>query len=60
MQTQLEILLNKAFLTQPMTAEEEALIAAHELKCGMIDHAENLEDYDYWTIQSQVGKVRAR
>lgn len=60
MQTQLEILLNKAFLTQPMTAEEEALIAAYEYKCAMIDHAEALEDFDYWTIQAQVGEVRAR
>lgn len=60
MQTQIETLLNNAFLTLPLTDEEEAMIAAYEYQCAMLDHAESLEDYDYWSIRKDVGKVRAR
>jgi hypothetical protein len=49
----LESLLNKAFVTE-LTAEEEAMLAAYEYQCVMIDHAEDLENYDYWSIQPAI------
>lgn len=50
----IETLLNNAFLTLPMTAEEEAMVAAYEYQCVMLDHAENLEDFDHWSIQPAI------
>ena len=47
----LETLLIKAFESADLTPEEEALLAAYEYQCVMIDHAEDLENYDYWSIQ---------
>jgi hypothetical protein len=55
----IETLLNNAFLTLPLSDEDEAMIAAYEYKCAMIDHAENLEDFDYWSIRADVSEVRA-
>jgi hypothetical protein len=37
-----------------MTAEEEAIVAAYEYQCVMLDHAENLEDFDNWSIQPAI------
>jgi hypothetical protein len=54
----IETLLNNAFLTLPLTDEEEAMIAAYEYQCAMLDHAEDLENYDYWSIRKEVGEVR--
>jgi hypothetical protein len=53
-------LLIKAFDSNNLSAEEESIIAAYEYKCAMQDHAENLEDFDIWTIRAEVGEVRAR
>lgn len=50
--THIETLLNNAFLTLPMTPEEEALVAAYEYQCAMLDHAEDLEAFDYWTVSA--------
>jgi len=47
----IETLLNKAFESADLTPEEEALLAAYEYQCVMLDHAEDLENYDYWSIQ---------
>ena len=54
----LETLLNNAFLTLPMTAEEEFIVAAYEQSCVMLDHAEDLEDFDFFSIRKEVGEVR--
>jgi len=59
MKTYIESLLNQAFLAQPLTEEEEATIAAYEYQCVMLDHAEDLEDFDYWSIRKEVGEVQA-
>lgn len=46
----IETLLGNAFLyNAPLTAEEEAMIAEYEYQCVMLDHAEDLESFDYWT-----------
>jgi hypothetical protein len=55
----LETLLNNAFNSIDLTPEEEAMIAAYEYQCVMLDHAEDLEDFDYWSIRKEVGEVRA-
>ena len=55
----LETLLNNAFVDLPLTAEEEAMLAAYEYQCVMLDHAEDLENFDYWSIRKEVGEVRA-
>jgi hypothetical protein len=50
----LEELLNNSFNYVKLTAEEEASIAACEYQCVMFDHAENLEDFDHWSIQPAI------
>ena len=45
----IETLLGNAFLYNALTPEEEAMIAEYEYQCVMLDHAESLEDFDYWT-----------
>lgn len=55
----LETLLNNAFVDLPLTVEEEAMLAAYEYQCVMLDHAEDLENFDYWSIRKEVGEVRA-
>jgi hypothetical protein len=45
----IETLLNNAFINAPLTAEDEAMIADYEYQCVMLDHAEDLESFDYWT-----------
>ena len=55
----LETLLNNAFIDVPLSAEEEAMLADYEYKCVMLDHAEDLENFDYWSIRKDVGEVRA-
>lgn len=55
----LETLLTNAFDSVELTAEEEAMLAAYEYQCVMIDHAEDLENFDYWSIRKEVGEVRA-
>jgi hypothetical protein len=50
----LEELLNNSFNYVKLTAEEEASIAACEYQCVMLDHAEDLENYDYWSIQPDI------
>jgi len=57
MRTHIETLLNNAFLTLPLTDEEEAMIAAYEQRCVMLDHAEDLENYDYWSIHTEEVRV---
>ncbi len=59
MRTHIETLLNNAFLTLPLTDEEEAIIAAYEYQCAMLDHAEDLENYDYWSICTETREGRA-
>jgi hypothetical protein len=48
----IETLLTKAFESADLTPEEEAMIAAYEYQCVMLDHAEDLEAFDYWSIQT--------
>jgi len=55
----LETLLTNAFDSVELTAEEEAMLAAYEYQCVMLDHAEDLENFDYWSIRKEVGEVRA-
>jgi hypothetical protein len=55
----LETLLNNAFEDIELSPEEEAMLAAYEYQCVMLDHAEELENYDYWSIRKEVGEVRA-
>jgi hypothetical protein len=55
----LETLLNNAFDSIELSPEEEALLAAYEYQCVMLDHAEDLENFDYWSIRKEVGEVRA-
>jgi hypothetical protein len=55
----LETLLNNSFLNLPLSAEEEAMLSAYEYQCVMLDHAEDLENFDYWSIRKEVGEVRA-
>ena len=45
----IEVLLGNAFLYNALTEEEEAMIAEYEYQCVMLDHAEDLESFDYWT-----------
>jgi hypothetical protein len=45
----LETLLNKAFVYD-ITPEEEAMIDKYVQAQVMLDHAEDLENYDYWSI----------
>jgi hypothetical protein len=52
--THIETLLNKAFVSADMTPEEEAMIAAYEYQCVMLDHAEDLEAFDHWSIQPSI------
>ena len=52
--THIETLLNKAFVSADMTPEEEAMIAAYEYQCVMLDHAEDLEAFDHWSIQPDI------
>jgi hypothetical protein len=49
MNIHIETLLNNAFLYGVLTEEEEAMIADYEYQCVMLDHAEDLESFDYWT-----------
>jgi hypothetical protein len=58
--TVIKDLLLKAFDSTELSPEEESIIAAYEYQCVMLDHAENLEDFDHWTIRTEVGEVRAR
>jgi hypothetical protein len=55
----LEMLLTNAFDSVELSAEEEAMLAAYEYQCVMLDHAEDLENFDYWSIRKEVGEVRA-
>ena len=55
----LETLLTNAFDSVELTAEEETMLAAYEYQCVMLDHAEDLENFDYWSIRKEVGEVRA-
>lgn len=55
----LETLLTNAFDAVELSAEEEAMLAAYEYQCVMLDHAEDLENFDYWSIRKEVGEVRA-
>jgi hypothetical protein len=49
MNIHIETLLGNAFLYGVLTEEEEAMIADYEYQCVMLDHAEDLESFDYWT-----------
>jgi hypothetical protein len=55
----LETLLNNAFDNIELSPEEEAMLSAYEYQCVMLDHAEDLENFDYWSIRKEVGEVRA-
>ena len=56
MNTHIETLLNNAFINAPLTAEDEAMIADYEYQCVMLDHAEDLESFDYWTRTNLISK----
>lgn len=47
--THIETLLGNAFLYGVLTEEEEAMIADYEYQCVMLNYAEDLESFDYWT-----------
>lgn len=50
----LEAILNGEFTGRALSARTEAILDKYVQAVVMIDHAEDLENYDYWSIQTWV------
>lgn len=55
----LEAILNGEFTGRTLSARTEAILDKYVQASVMLDHAETLEDFDYWSIRKEVGEVRA-